>query len=133
MLKGERMYQAANLEPTAQDFSLDHQARSYLDINCGHCHNPNGSADTSALLLDYSDQYTPRQIGVCKPPIAAGQGSGGFLYSIVPGKADESILSYRLHSVEPAVMMPEIGRSLVHREGVALVDRWINSLSGKCL
>ena len=30
------------------------------------------------------------------------------------------------------VRMPEIGRSLVHEEGVALIREWINSLSGEC-
>ena len=35
--------------------TLDHRARSYLDINCGHCHNAQGAADTSGLLLDYEE------------------------------------------------------------------------------
>ena len=35
--------------------SLDHRARSYLDINYGHCHNAQGAADTSGLLLDCED------------------------------------------------------------------------------
>ena len=113
--------------------SMEHRVRSYLDINCGHCHNPYGAADTSGLLLDYKINYTPVEMGFCKPPIAAGSGSGGLFYSIVPGHAEQSILSYRLHSVKPDVMMPEIGRSLVHREGALLVDKWINSLSGECL
>jgi len=30
------------------------------------------------------------------------------------------------------VRMPEIGRSIVHDEGVALVQEWINSMSGGC-
>ena len=28
--------------------------------------------------------------------------------------------------------MPELGRSLVHAEGVALIRDWIASLEGKC-
>ena len=31
------------------------------------------------------------------------------------------------------MMMPELGRSLVHKEGLALVSDWINSLEGQCL
>ncbi len=112
--------------------SLDHQARSYLDINCGHCHNPAGAADTSGLLLDYQ-AHEPGALGVCKPPIAAGRGSGGFLYSIVPGQADASILTYRLSTTDPATMMPELGRSLVHEEGLDLISRWIDAMSGVCL
>lgn len=44
----------------------------------------------------------------------------------MPGRARKSILSYRLHSVDPGIRMPELGRSLVHVEGAALVDEWIN-------
>ena len=112
--------------------TLEHQARSYLDINCGHCHNANGAADTSGLLLDYED-HPLSAMGVCKPPIAAGRGSGGHLYGIVPGRADESILSFRLATNDPGMMMPELGRSLIHKEGLALIERWINSLEGQCL
>ena len=114
------------------DASLEHQARSYLDINCGHCHNPAGAADTSGLLLDYQ-AHEPAALGVCKVPIAAGRGSGGFLYSIVPGAADHSILTFRMSTSDPATMMPELGRTLVHEEGLALISRWVDSLEGECL
>jgi len=122
----------ANAAPGEPGASLAHQARSYLDINCGHCHNPAGAADTSGLLLDYQ-AHDPGALGVCKPPIAAGRGSGGFLYSIVPGQADVSILSFRMSTTNPATMMPELGRSLVHTEGLALVSKWIDSMQGACL
>jgi uncharacterized repeat protein (TIGR03806 family) len=62
---------------------LDARARAYLDSNCGHCHNPSGAADTSGLLLDaHTSNY--RQLGFCKAPVAAGRGTGGRPYSIVP-------------------------------------------------
>lgn len=112
--------------------TLEHQARSYLDINCGHCHNADGAADTSGLLLDYSS-HPMSALGVCKPPIAAGRGSGGHLYGIVPGHAEDSILSFRLATNDPGMMMPELGRSLVHTQGLTLINRWIDSLEGQCL
>ena len=112
--------------------TLEHRGRSYLDINCGHCHNAQGAADTSGLLLDYKD-HPKNAMGFCKPPIAAGRGSGGHFYSIVPGKADESILSFRLATNDPGMMMPELGRSLVHQEGLALINEWIDTLDGQCL
>ncbi len=71
-------------------------------------------------------------MGVCKPPIAAGRGSGGLLYSIVPGEPDESILTFRMETTDPGAMMPEIGRALVHHEGVELVRAWVASLNGEC-
>ena len=30
--------------------SLNERARAYLDINCGHCHIPGGSADTTGSV-----------------------------------------------------------------------------------
>ena len=29
-------------------------------------------------------------------------------------------------------MMPEIGRTVIHREGVALIREWLASLNGGC-
>ena len=116
--------------PDATD-DLDHRARSYLDVNCGHCHNPRGAADTSGLFLD-ARETEPRRLGLCKPPIAAGRGSGGLAYSLVPGQPEASILSYRMHATQLDVMMPEIGRTTVHREGVALIDAWIGNFPGAC-
>ena len=110
---------------------LAHRARSYMDINCSHCHNAVGPADTSGLLLESTNQDGV-SLGVCKPPIAAGTGTGNRLYGIVPGKPEESIMSYRMKSVLPSEMMPELGRSLSHAEGVALIDTWISNMSGSC-
>jgi len=122
----------ANADMTAGHSDLDHRARSYLDINCGHCHNIAGAADTSGLLLDYAD-HDVQTMGECKPPIAAGRGSGGHLYSIVPGAADQSILAYRMNTTDPGTMMPELGRTLVHEEGHALIAQWIDAMQGACL
>lgn len=108
-------------------FNLDERARAYLDINCAHCHNNNGSANTSGLFLDYN-QIDMHKLGIFKPPIAAGRGSGNLKYNIVPGKPEESILIYRMESTELGVLMPETGRKLVHQEGVELIKNWIQSM-----
>jgi uncharacterized repeat protein (TIGR03806 family) len=111
--------------------SLDARARAYLDINCGHCHNAKGPANTTALdLTIFAD--TDRYLGVCKPPVAAGRGTGDHFFDIVPGKPQDSILPYRMQSSEPGVMMPEQGRNTTHREGVALITEWISAMQGTC-
>ena len=46
-------------------------------------------------------------LGIYKKPVATGRGSGGFKYSIVPGKPSESILIHRMKSLDPGIMMPE--------------------------
>ena len=67
-------------------------------------------------------------LGICKPPIATGGGSGGLFYDIVPSNADSSIMVYRMNSVELDEAMPEIGRSVIHIEGLASISEWINAM-----
>ncbi len=111
--------------------SLEARAKAYLDVNCAHCHGGGGRAFGTGLLLN---EFLPvdRTYGLCKSPVAAGRGSGGLSYDIAPGDPDNSILVYRMASNDPAIRMPELGRSTVHKEGLALVREWISSLNGTC-
>ena len=112
--------------------TVEERARQWLDINCGNCHNARGgAARTSGLYLDLSVTDLG-SLGVCKPPVAAGKGSGGRLFGIVPGQPDASILIYRIESIEPEIKMPELGRNLVHAEGVSLIREWVTQLAGSC-
>lgn len=107
------------------------RARAYLDINCSHCHNQVGAARTSGLWLDTATS-DPRILGMCKPPVAAGRGTGDRPFDVVPGHPEASIMPFRLASTDPGVMMPEVGRNLEHKEGVDLVIRYITALKGDC-
>lgn len=121
---------AASEAPDAFDAasaSLDVRARAYLDVNCAHCHSPGGPADNSGLDLRF-EQTTPILFGVRKRPVAAGRASADLSYAIDPGHPDRSILLHRMESDDSGVMMPELGRTLVHREGVALVRDWIAAM-----
>ena len=108
--------------------NIEKRARSYLAINCGHCHSPTGNGASSGLYLNFTEDR-PKQLGVLKKPVAAGRGSGNKLYSIVPGKPEDSILLYRMRSTDPGIMMPESGRVLNHNEGIDLIANWIKSLN----
>ena len=67
-------------------------------------------------------------LGIYKKPVATGRASNNLRYSIVPGKPDESILLYRMQSLDPGIMMPESGRFLEHTEAVELINKWIKNL-----
>ena len=110
-----------------RSLSLDAKARSYLDINCAHCHIEGGSADTSGLYLDYAENRKIN-LGFFKKPIATGRASNNLRYSIVPGKPNESILLFRMESLDPGIMMPESGRALQHKEAIKLINEWIKNL-----
>lgn len=119
-------------DPPESAGDLEGQARAYLDANCAHCHSPEGSAASAGLDLR-STTAEPRLLGVCKPPVAAGRGAGpGLAFGIVPGAPDRSILVYRMRSTDPGVMMPELGRTVVHAEAVHLVSEWIRRMPGQC-
>lgn len=109
---------------------LDQRARAYLDANCGHCHRPEGAASTSGLFLHHLVE-DPAQLGVFKSPVAAGRGSGGHRFGIHPGKPGNSILLHRMTTNDPGSRMPEFGRSVAHREGIALIREWIARMPGK--
>lgn len=111
-------------------WALDDRARAYLDINCGPCHRPGGPGKTSGLNLTVfaEEGY---ELGIGKKPVAAGKGSGGRSYDIVPGDPDASILVYRMKSNDPGIMMPELGRTSIHAEGVELIEEWIRSMEEK--
>ena len=107
--------------------SLDDRARAYLDINCGHCHIPGGSADTTGLYLNLIEE-NQEKIGIFKKPVAAGRASGNLKYSIVPGHSDDSIMLFRMKSLDPGIMMPESGRALADDTGIKLIKNWIDKL-----
>lgn len=111
----------------AKRFSLGQRARAYLDVNCAHCHTRGGDAYNTGLFLEY-EQKNPNHLGIRKVPVSAGGGAGGLDYDIIPGNAAHSILAYRMNSTEPGTAMPELARTLPHKEGIQLIRDWINSM-----
>lgn len=121
---------AAPNPPASADWragDLNARARAYLDVNCAHCHRRDGPASNSGLFLTYAEEERVAW-GYRKRPVAAGRGSGGLDFDIAPGDPEASILVYRMQSLEPGVMMPEIGRSLPHQEGIILIRDWIAAM-----
>jgi uncharacterized repeat protein (TIGR03806 family) len=110
-----------------QSGTLDQRARAWLEINCAHCHNPAGPARNAGLDLTAA-QDVPSKYGIFKTTVAAGRGTGGLDFDIVPGKPEQSIVMFRLTSTDAGIMMPELGKRLIHDEGVALVREWIAAM-----
>jgi parallel beta-helix repeat protein len=109
---------------SAMDVHL--RVRAYLEVNCMHCHNPNGGGSNSGLFLD-SFRTVDKRYGICKKPVAAGRGSGGFKHDIVLGQAGSSILPFRVGSAEAGIRMPSIARTVVHGEASALINDWVDN------
>lgn len=111
---------ATNLTPA----ELEDYAKAYLDINCAHCHRTEGKAASNPFKLEYWREGVG-QMGLCARGITFHKGPSP--YVVMPGDADNSVLHYRIN-IDNGNMMPELGRHVVHKEGVALVADWINSI-----
>lgn len=112
------------------DADIERRARAYLEVNCAHCHNPQGNASNTGMYVDVVRPVNG-VYGICKGPTATGtEGRGGRSVDIHPGQADDSILVYRMGPEAQTVQarMPPIARSVVHDEAVALITRWINDV-----
>lgn len=131
VLQGAPAPAAAPVTAHWDDLNAPVQARAlaYLDANCAHCHNPKGAASNSGLYLEYERGASVAR-GLGKRPVAAGKASADLDYDIAPGQPDKSILIHRMESREPGVMMPELGRSLAHQEGIDLIRQYV-ALLGK--
>lgn len=110
--------------------SLELRARSYLDMNCAHCHQDQARCDYRALRLAFSETSNMTNLGVCV--MASEEISPTLQRLITPGIPNKSVLHYRLNSNDESERMPMLGRSIVHDEGVSLIEQWISSLTQTC-
>jgi uncharacterized repeat protein (TIGR03806 family) len=107
--------------------TLETRARAWLEANCSHCHQAGGAAGSTNLYL-LSTETTPINLGVCRVPNAAGEGSGGRQFDIVPGMPDASVMTFRIASTVPGIKMPEEPILLVDQKGVDLITQWIAAM-----
>lgn len=115
-----------DVSPNWRDESKDliDRAKAYLDINCAHCHRPEGSASLSGLKLEYGRKTIDYHHGVCNS--AHGWRGGGF--DIWPGNSENSSMPLRMILSAGPDRMPPLGRSLVDIEAVELIKQWIDSM-----
>jgi len=119
----------AKWDDTSQPLNL--RVRSYLDINCNSCHSDDGHCNYRAPRFSFEFTEDPVNMGVCvtsDTPIPGLEGAK----IVEPGDPDQSVLFFRLSSVEEQYRMPLLGRTIQHEEGVALIEEWINSLTQTC-
>ncbi|MFL0353286.1 hypothetical protein [Xanthomarina sp. GH4-25] len=111
--------------------SLNLRARSYLDINCAHCHSEEAHCAYRPIRFDFESTANPVNLGICVEPDTEIVGAG-LTHIVNPGSFGRSVLYYRMNSVVESERMPLLGRTLKHEEGVLLIKEWINSLTTQC-
>jgi|SRR5690554_189032 len=105
---------------------LEDRVRSYLDMNCAHCHRTGSHCDYRSIRFAWEETVNPAIMGICEEPQSFI--SPELTYIITGGNPDRSALFYRLISVSEDTRMPLLGRTVVHEEGVQLIYDYINSL-----
>ncbi len=93
-------------------------AKAYLDNNCAHCHRQGSSFTNRTPYFEFW-----REIDT-----AVADNSHGICSVIAPGDPDASSVSFFMQSG----FMPTIGTSLVHEEGLALINHWIENMAVAC-
>lgn len=106
---------------------IKERLRSYLDINCAHCHQENSHCDYRPMRLAFSETAISENIGVCVPPEEFIEAS--LVNIITPNNVSKSMMHFRLASTEESNRMPLLGRSLVHQEGLDLLTQYIESIT----
>lgn len=105
------------------------RVRSYLDINCAHCHSEESYCEYRPLRLAFNENEDDTNKGVCVQPDTQIAGTS---FIVSPNNVSTSVLHFRVSSIEEQTRMPLIGRTLRHEQGIRLIEEWINSLNGEC-
>jgi uncharacterized repeat protein (TIGR03806 family) len=98
-----------------QMLPLEARVKSYLAVNCSHCHNPDPEATCSFTGLDFRYDFLK----------ASDLVNSGHL---VPGSKEKSELFKRMNSVTPFERMPFIGSVIRDEQALAAVGEWIEGL-----
>lgn len=109
---------------------LEMRVRSYFDINCAHCHKEHGHCDYRPMRFAFSETNNNlTNMGVCVDTQDMQNFEPALSKIVTPGNIYRSMLYHRLNTIDETYRMPLHGRTIIHEEGIQLVEEWINSLT----
>ncbi len=108
---------------------IDLRMRSYVDINCAHCHSDDRHCDYRPVRFAFNESADNINLGVCVDPETPIPPNTKI---VVPGDLDTSVLYFRVNSEAEEYRMPLLGRTIRDEAAVAMVAEWINSLTETC-
>ena len=103
---------------------LNRRARSWLHVNCSHCHRE-GAGGSVVSHFDYESKL-PDMKAIGRSPSQGTLGLAG-AQVICPGAPCSSVLFYRISTTGQG-RMPLIGSTEVDTRGVRLIHDWIEHL-----
>ena len=110
--------------------SLDLRVRSYFDINCAHCHQDGRHCDYRPMRFAFNETQNNRtNMGVCVETADMQDFDPALSKIVTPGNINRSMMYFRLNTTDETYRMPLHGRTVIHEEGIQLIEQWINSLA----
>ena len=111
-------------DPRDRNADLQERARSWLHVNCAHCHRF-GAGGSVASFFNYDQKFEESRT----VNFAPSQGMFGIpgAHVITPGDPLRSVLYYRISSLGPA-HMPRIGSRVMGDAGPNLIYDWIKQM-----
>lgn len=104
--------------------------RSYLEINCGHCHAESKHCDYRPIRLGFNETESETNLGVCVTPQDNIDSS---LTSIItPSNIQRSVMHYRMNTTNESYRMPLLGRTVVDKQALQLLEDYIQTLTTPC-
>ncbi|HEV3340488.1 MAG TPA: PQQ-dependent sugar dehydrogenase [Pirellulales bacterium] len=115
------------VDPYDSAAEINQRARTYLHVNCAHCHRDGGGGSAYVHLLYDLPLEATRALAV-RP----SQGTFGIHDAkiIAPGDPYRSALYFRMAKLGPG-HMPFIGTSIVDPRGLELIHDWIRQLPAR--
>ena len=112
------------VDPYDHSASLAERARTYLHVNCAHCHR-RGGGGSAFIDLRYELPLEKTNLLGARPI----QGTFGIhgAQLMFPGQPSHSVLFYRLAKLGRG-RMPFFGSSVVDQQGVKLLRDWIEQV-----
>jgi uncharacterized repeat protein (TIGR03806 family) len=114
-------------KPSDEKASLEERARDYLHVNCAHCHRETGMGGRAKIdLLTWRTSKDTNLIHG-KPLVGFPGGDMQKNRLVVPGSPSLSDL-YRRMEYPSAGRMPLFGGTMVDKEGLELIKKWIEKM-----
>lgn len=117
------------VDPHDTTAPLEVRVRSYLHVNCGHCHR-RGGGGTAAFDVQFTMPLAKTNLIGGRPTQGTFEIHSAAL--VAPGDPYRSLLLYRMAKLGRG-RMPHFGSSVVDTAGVQLIHDWIASLDASVL
>jgi glucose/arabinose dehydrogenase len=100
------------------------RVRSYLDVNCSVCHNP----QRYFSAFDARFERNPDEQGIIEGPSYFHGDFDGAMRIVKPGNIQLSVAHMRMSSLDPHLRMPPLSSTVVDTQAQQVLSAWIQSL-----